>query len=70
MASRRKRGPVALRPELWLGLPLSDVTTLYGAIEVWGQFGETRSKECLLWVAFCLPEFYYLIGSSQANQFR
>ena len=31
MASRRKRGPVALRPQLSLGLPLSDVTTLYCA---------------------------------------
>jgi len=29
MASRRKRGPVALRPCLWLGSPFSDVTTPY-----------------------------------------
>ena len=28
MASRRKRGPLALRPQLSLGLPLSDVTAL------------------------------------------
>ena len=68
--SRRKRGPVALRHWLSPGLPLSNVTTLYGAKGEWRQFGETRSKECLLWVALCLPEFYYLTGRSQASQFR
>ena len=29
MASRRKRGPVALRPRVYPGLPLSDVTLIY-----------------------------------------
>jgi len=40
MASRRKRGPVALRHQLSLGLPLSDVTTLYPLTRESRQFGK------------------------------
>jgi hypothetical protein len=39
MASRRKRGPVALRHQLWLVLPLSDVTSLYVLDGNFRQFG-------------------------------
>ena len=45
MASRRKRGPVALRPQLWLDLPFSDVTTLYVLVEKWCQFEEVLRLE-------------------------
>ena len=38
MASRRKRGPVALRHQLWLALPLSDVTMLYPLVQKPRQF--------------------------------
>jgi hypothetical protein len=40
MASRRKRGPVALRPQLSLGLPLSDVTGFYPLTHESRQFGK------------------------------
>ena len=40
MASRRKRGPVALRPRLWSGLPLSNVTKFYAPIGESRQFGD------------------------------
>jgi hypothetical protein len=40
MASRRKRGPLALRPNLSAGLPLSDVTPINGRRENLRQFGE------------------------------
>jgi hypothetical protein len=43
MASRRKRGPVALRPQLSLGLPLSVVTMFYERAEKWRQFWLVRS---------------------------
>jgi hypothetical protein len=38
MASRRKRGPVALRLQLWLDLPLSDVTAIKAKIRKTRQF--------------------------------
>jgi hypothetical protein len=40
MASRRKRGPVALRLQLWLDLPLSNVTKLYAPKGKSRQFGD------------------------------
>ncbi len=40
MASRRKRGPVALRPWLWPGLPLLDMTTFYGGRGKSRQLGD------------------------------
>jgi hypothetical protein len=45
MASRRKRGPVALRAQLSLGLPLSDVTTLYSLPRESRQFGNVRKLD-------------------------
>ena len=39
MASRRKRGPVALHHQLWLGLPLSDVALLFPLTQDPRQFG-------------------------------
>ena len=47
MASRRKRGPVALRHQLWLALPLSDVTKLYALAGKTRQFGDVRKLELI-----------------------
>ena len=47
MASRRKRGPVALRLWLWPDLPLSDVTTVYGETAKTRLFAVSLSKQCL-----------------------
>ncbi len=44
MASRRKRGPVALRHWLSPGLPLSDVTKFYAPIGESRQFGDVRNR--------------------------
>ena len=55
MASRRKRGPVALRPWLWPGLPLSDVTTLYVGMGEERQFGDVpKSNVRFGWLAALL----------------
>jgi hypothetical protein len=40
MASRRKRGTVALRLQLWPDLPLSDVTELYQSVLKSRHFGK------------------------------
>jgi hypothetical protein len=47
MASRRKRGPVALRHQLSLGLPLSDVTTLYPCVHESRQFGKVPKLDLI-----------------------
>jgi hypothetical protein len=48
MASRRKRGTVALRPWLWLGLPSLVVTMAYGGVTELRQFGDVRNLELVL----------------------
>jgi len=47
MASRRKRGPVALRPQLWLGLPFSDVTETNALEGESRQFGNVPRMTAL-----------------------
>lgn len=47
MASRRKQGPVALRPQLSLSLPLSGVTKLGALTEELRQFVELRKSQSI-----------------------
>ena len=58
MASRRKRGPVTLRLQLWLDLPLSVAIPIKavrrksvnsGLYLIWGRSNQ-RKEEGLLWV--------------------
>ena len=51
MASRRKRGPAALRPWLSPGLPFSSATTIYASIRGSRQFWDLRNLD-LAWAAF------------------
>jgi hypothetical protein len=48
MASRRKRGPAALRPWLSSGLPLSDVVAINAALTKTRQFGYVRKLDSVL----------------------
>ncbi len=45
MASRRKRGPVALRPQLSLGLPLSNLTRINARQNTLCKLGDLLSLE-------------------------
>ena len=65
MASRRKRGSVALRHQLWLVLPLSDVTALSMLCRKVRQFGDVRKLESVYELTSKRPLW---VSSSRSGQ--